>query len=161
VTAACALNAVGLAILMYLNGKFKFSKWEETSRKPLLLKHLAQGGRAAFVVTPYTPTTYSKLQNAMQNATRWSKMLHCHSGMVCFSREKWHKNIFLNGTQNALYKGRKKESFKWKSQFRFKVLPVHFLPSICTTMWFVWRVVHPTGCFDAIRIVKCTNTCVH
>jgi hypothetical protein len=26
VTAACALNAVGLAILMYLNGKFKFSK---------------------------------------------------------------------------------------------------------------------------------------
>ena len=26
VTAACALNMVGLAILMYLNGKFKFSK---------------------------------------------------------------------------------------------------------------------------------------
>jgi hypothetical protein len=60
VTAACALNMVGLAILMYFNGKFKFSKWEETSRKPLLLKDLEQGRGAAFDVSSYIATSYDE-----------------------------------------------------------------------------------------------------
>jgi hypothetical protein len=55
-------------------------------------------------------------------------MLHCHSGIVCFSREKWHKNLFLIGTEDALYRGRKRRKKEKRKKMNIKTFTESLKP---------------------------------